>query len=149
MALSFARDRAVASLVPDVELEADRHFFAGLDAVADRLALVQTDAAPFIQGELRIDQIAVILQEPPDPHHVAVEDLFVGFKNDNDVAVGLEAFLPEPDQIGDKSRRHEFIVTGAAAVEVPILLRELKGVVRPVLTAGRNDVDMSQQQDRA
>ena len=88
----------------------------------------------------------MILQQPLYPHRVAIEDFLVGFKNDNDVAVRFEIFLLKSDEVGDKSRRHEFIISGAAAVKVPVLLRQLKRIVRPILTARRNDVDMSEQQ---
>src|SRR4029077_4785433 len=58
----FARDGAVAALVLHVELVSKRHFLAGLNAVADRFAVFETDPAALIQSEFGVDQVAVILQ---------------------------------------------------------------------------------------
>ena len=77
-----------------------RHFFAGLDVVAQGLAISQAHAAAFVEGKLGIDQeVAMVLEQPLDAHAVAVEDLFVGFEHHDDVAIGLEAFLFVANQV--------------------------------------------------
>src|SRR5712671_1331739 len=144
----FERDRAVAALVFHVELKIQHDFLAGLDAVPDRLAVLQSDAAALVQCEFGIDQIAMVLEQPLDPQRVTVKDFLVGLERQDDVAIGPVAFLLVANEIGDKGRRHVFVVARAAGIEIAVLLRQLERLARPVLAAGRHDVEMRHQQDR-
>jgi hypothetical protein len=92
----------VAAAIFDIELIAQRDLLADLDAVPDRLAVLQSDAAALIQREFRIDQVAVILDQPLDAELIAIEDLLVGLERNNDVALRLVALVLVADQVGDK-----------------------------------------------
>src|SRR5260221_14513456 len=67
-----ARDRAVAALIFHFELITQRNFLASLDAVPDRLAVLQSDAAALVQCEFGINQVAVVLEQPLDSQAVTV-----------------------------------------------------------------------------
>ena len=128
---------------------AHRHFFHRLDAVADGLAVLDPDAAAFVQREFGIDERTLVLDQPTDAVAVAIEDLFVGVERHDDVAIGSEAFLLVADEIGDQSRRHVFVVGGATPVVVAVDLGESKRIGRPIVGIGGHDVDMREQQDRS
>src|SRR5258706_9252255 len=143
-----ARDRAVAALIFDVELITQRNFFAGLDAVPDRLAVLQSDAAALVQCEFGIDQVAMVLEQPLDSQAVTVQNFLIRLERYDDIAIRLVAFLLVTNEIGDKRRRHEFVVAAAACIEVTVFLNQLEWIERPVLAVSRHDVEMRQQQDR-
>ena len=138
----------MAALVLHFQKEADRDLFRGLNAVADRLAVLQPDAAAFVERELGVDQIAMVLQQPPDADLVTVEDFLVGLKRQDDIAVGLVALLLVADHVGDEGRRHEFVVAGTASVVIAVFLDQLERIDRPVLAICRHHVDMGKQEDR-
>jgi hypothetical protein len=135
----------VPALVPYIQLVTDRYFLAGLNTVTDRFAFFETHPAPFVQREFGIDQVAVIFQQPADPHDVAIEDLLVGFEHNDNVPIGFETFLLKSNQIGNECRRHEFVVSGAATVKIALLFREFKRIVRPVLSTCGHNIDVSEQ----
>ena len=90
----------------------------------------------------------MVLEQPLDPERVAVEDFLVGLERQDDVAIGLVALLLVADQVGDKGRRHVFVVAAAARIEIAVLLDQLERIDRPVLAVGRHHVEMRHQQDR-
>ena len=57
----------MAALIFNVELITQRDLLAGLDAVPDRLAVLQSDAAALVQCEFGIDQVAMVPEQPLDP----------------------------------------------------------------------------------
>jgi hypothetical protein len=111
-------------------------------------AAAHSDAGALVEREFGVDQIAVVLQQPADADGVAVEDLLVGLQHQDDVAVGLVAFLAVPNHVGDEYSRHELVVDGATAVEIEVLLGQLERIDRPVLAPRLNDIDMGEQHDR-
>src|SRR5258706_7300036 len=143
-----ARDRAVAALIFHFELIAQRNFFAGLDAVPDRLAVLHSDATALVQCEFGIDQVAMVLEQPLDSQAVTVQNFLVRLKRYDDIAIRLVAFLLVTNEIGNKGGRHVFVVAAAARIEIAVLLDQLERIERPVLAVGRHDVEMRQQQDR-
>ena len=62
---------------------------------------------------------------------------------------GLKPSCRKLDQIGDEGGRHELVVPGTAAVKIAILFRQFERIVRPILPACRDNVEVSQQQNRA
>src|SRR3954469_6867392 len=116
----------MAALVPYFQKEADRDLFRGLNAVADRLAVLQADAAAFVERELGVDQIAMVLQQPLDAEFVTIEDFLVGLKRQDDIAVGLVTLLLVADHVGDEGRRHEFVVASTASVVIAVFLDQLE-----------------------
>src|ERR1700689_361521 len=89
----------------------------------------------------------MIFDEPVDAA-VGAAAFFVGGEGDDDVAVGLEAFLLVLDQVGDPDGGLRFVVTGAAAVEVAVFFGEDEGIERPVFAFGFNNVGVSEEQER-
>ena len=82
--------------------------------------------AAFVQAELGVDQVALVLEQPLDAV-VRATALFVGRERDDDVAIGLEAFALVANQVGDPDRRLRFVVADAAAVEVAVFFGETNG----------------------
>jgi hypothetical protein len=107
-----------ASCIQPVE---QRDFLAGLDAIADRLAVLEADAAAFVEGEFCVNQVSVVVDEPPDAKRIGVADLLVRLQRHDDVAVGPITLLFISDEVRDERRCHEFVVGGAAAVVVAVL----------------------------
>ena len=142
------RHRAVATTIFDLELVGQRDLLAGLDAIPDRLAILQPDPAALVEREFGIDQVAVVLEQPLDAEAIAVEDFLVGLERDDDVAIGLVALVPVANEIGDKGSRHIFVVRAAARIEVAVVLGELERFDRPVVADSRNDIEMRNQEDR-
>ncbi len=138
----------MAAFVGDGQPVGVGHLLAGLDAVADRFAALEPDAAALVKGEFGVDQVAMVLQQPPNPHGICIEDFLVGLQCQDDVALRPVALLLVADEIRHEARRHVFVVPGAAAVEVAVLLSEPEGVDRPVFTSRFDDVEMGKQQDR-
>ena len=140
---------AVAALVVDLEAEADHVFFAGLDVVGDLFAVREFAIAAFVEGELGVDEAAVILEQPLDSA-VGAAALFVGGEGDDDVAVGNEAFALHADEVGDPDGGLVFVVGGAAAVEVAVFLGEDVGVEvgGPVFALGFDYVLVGEEEER-
>jgi hypothetical protein len=87
----------------------------------------------------------VIGEEPVDTIRFAA--FFVRGEREDDVAVRLVIFLLQANQRGDQDGIAALHVLGTAAVEVAILLGELKGVYRPVFTARFDHVQVAHEQD--
>ena len=103
--------------------------------------------AAFIQGQFRVDQVAVVFEQPVDAV-VRAAAFFISSERDDDVAVGLESFLLILDKVGDPHRGLGFIVAGAAPVKKAILLDELKWIRAPVFALGFDNVDMCEEKNR-
>src|ERR1700674_372633 len=114
------RHRAVAALVFHVELIGQRNLLAGLDAVPDRLAVLESDAAALVQREFGIDQVAMVLEQPLDAEAIAVQNFLVGLERNDDIAVWLVALLLVANKIVDKGRRHVLVVAAAAGIEITV-----------------------------
>ena len=139
--------RTVAALVVHFEAEVEDPFFADLNVIRDFLPARRLAVAAFIERKFRVNQFAVILDEPLDAV-VRPATLFIGGERDNDVAIRLEAFLLVEDQIREPNRGLRLVVAGPAAVEISVLLDELEGVHAPVGAQGLDDVGVREQQDR-
>ena len=140
------RQRAVAAGVRHLEVEILVHLLARLDLVGQVLALPHVAAAAFVDRELGVDQILVVLHQPVDAVEGAA--FLVGRERQNQIAIGREAFLLQANQVGDELRRHRLVVARAAAVEEAVLLEERERIERPVLALGLDDVEMREQQQR-
>src|SRR6516162_1594859 len=90
----------------------------------------------------------MIGEKPMDAQSIGIEDLFVRFQGDDDVPIGLKPLLPVADKGGDKGRSHELVVGCSPPIEITILLHKLERIGRPVFSLGRDNVEMSEQQDR-
>ena len=143
-----ARDGRVAAAIFRRHGEVRRHFLRGADRVDERLAVAQRAAAAFVERVRRVDQLAVVRDQPS--HAVRPAALFVGGQREDDVAVGNVVFLLEAQQRGDEDRRHRLVVTRAAAVVVAVALREDEWIEvgRPVLLERRHDVEVREEQER-
>ena len=139
---------AVAALVRDLQIEVAIELLGGLHGVEQLLAGALAPAAAFVQAELRLDQRAMIVDQPRDA--VVVAAFFIRGERDDDVALGLQAFLSIADQVGDEDRGHRLVVGGAAAVVVAVALDELERIEigRPVFLVRLDDVEMREQQQR-
>ena len=85
----FGRNRTMSA--GDFSLQGrivHRHFLTCLNVVAEGLAISQAHASSFVERELRIDQIPMVLDEPLHAHAVPVENLFICFERQNSVAIG-------------------------------------------------------------
>ena len=114
----------------------------------ERLAVAQRAAAAFVDGELGVDQVAMVIEQPVRAVVRRIGQLLVGGERQDDVAVGLEAFLGILDQVGDEDRRHRLVVDRAAAAEIAVDLLQLERIEIPVLALGLDHVDMGDQQER-
>ena len=99
-----------------------RHLLGRLHRIEKRLPVAKRSAATLVDDERRVDEVVMILEQPVDA--VGAAAFLVGGERDDDVAVGDDALAHHPDRVGDEDRRHCFIVGGAAAVVVPVTLRE-------------------------
>ena len=141
------RDRTVAAGIGHRQRVVGVDFFRCVQVHKQGLAFVRFDSAAIvIQNKFRIDQLAMVLQQPVSAIRLAA--FFVGGEREDNVAVGDEAFLLHPDQRRDHDRVAVFHVLGAAAVVVAVLLHELKRVGGPVFAAGFDYVEMSDQKKR-
>ena len=80
------RQRAVAARVGHLEVEVLVDLLAGLHLVGEVLALAHVAAAAFVDRELGVDQILVVLHQPLGAVEVAA--FLVGRERENQVAVG-------------------------------------------------------------
>src|SRR5690349_14134475 len=102
--------------------------------------------AAFVEGKIRVDQIAAIGEEPVD----AVEGpapLFISGKRNDDVAVRLESFLFVLNQVGDPDGGLGFVVAGAATVKIAVAFDELKRIHAPIFALGFHDVAVGEQKN--
>ena len=112
-----------------------------------RLTIVQLDfSAIMIEYELRVDQIAMVLQQPV--HSIRLAAFLISSQGQNDVAIRNEALLFHANQRRDHDGVATFHVLGAAAIKVAVLLDKLEWVRSPVLAPGFDHVEMSNQQHR-
>ena len=140
------RQRAVAARVRHLEVEILVHLLAGLHLVREVLPLPHAAAAALVDRELGVDQILVVLHEPLGAVEIAA--FFVGREREDQVAIRLEAFVLQPNQVGHELRRHRLVVAGAAAVEEAVLLDERERIHRPVLALRFDDVEVREEKER-
>jgi len=83
-----ARDRAVAAGVLRLHPENDSDFLGGLQAVQKGLAVLQLAAAALVEGEIGVDEFAVVHGQPIRAVPLGGRaELLVGGQRDDDVAV--------------------------------------------------------------
>src|SRR4029078_2827961 len=90
------RPRAVAAFVRDLEGEIDVHLLARLHAVRNLARALRLTAAGFVQTELRIDQLPLVLEQPVDA--VVIAALFIRGESEDDVTLGDDSLLLEAQQ---------------------------------------------------
>jgi hypothetical protein len=88
----------------------------------------------------------VVFHQPV--HAVEAAAFLVGGQREDQIAIRREPFLLQPNQVGDELRRHPFVVSGPAAVEIAVLLEKRERIERPVLALGLHDVEMRQEEER-
>ena len=136
----------MAAGVGHFEAEVLEHFLARLHFVGQVLALAHVAAAAFVDREFGVDQVLVVLHEPVDAVEIAA--FFVGREREDQIAVGDEAFLLQPNHVGDELRRHRLVVARAAAIEPAVLLEKGERIERPVLALRLDDVEVREEQQR-
>jgi len=95
--------------------------------------------------ERRIDQVTMIFQQPLRTVELAA--FFVGGEGEDEIALGLVAFAMEPQKCPDKSGIRFLHVLRATAVEVAVLLDELKRICMPVARQSFYYVEMAKKED--
>ena len=146
----LAGQRAVAAGVPGLEPEAHAHLLGGLHPQQHGPPLARhLGSAALVQRELRLDQGAIVLQEPahPVPRRARAE-LLVRGQGQDQVAIRHVAFLLVADQVGHEDRGHGLVVHRAARVEVAVFLDQLEGIALPVLALRLDHVEVGQQEQR-
>jgi hypothetical protein len=108
----------------------------------------QRTTAPFIERVRRVDQVAVICDQPA--HAVRRSPFLVRGQNQNDVTIRHESFAFISNEVGDEYRRHRLVVARAAAIVVAVALREDKRIEvgGPVALERGDDVEMGKQHQR-
>ena len=128
-------------------LEIGIHLFCRFNGDQQCLAIIDIDATGVrVQNEIRIYEVAVILEQPVDAVRVAT--LLIGSQRKNNVAVRLVAFFPQADEIDDHDCVIDFHVLRAAAVIISILLDKFERICRPVLGTRFHDVQVANNEDR-
>ena len=121
-------------------------FLARLDFVDQILAGLHLTRAALVDGQSGIDEMAMGFHQPFDTVEVAA--FLVGGQGQNQISIGFEAFLLQPDQVRRQMRRHGLVVTRAPAVEVAVLFEEDERIERPVFALRFDDIQVRQEQDR-
>ena len=103
--------------------------------------------AALVQRQFRVDQFAMILEQPIDAV-VGAAAFFVGGERHDDVAVGLETLSLVANQVRDPDGRLRLVVAGAASVEEAVLFGELKRIHAPVFALGFDNVGVGEEQER-
>ena len=134
--------------IGDLELVGLIDLLGELDREAEGLAVAQCAPAALVDGELGVDQLAVVLQQPAHAIVRRIRKLFVGREREDDVALGLVARSDIADHVGDEDRRHRLVVDGPASAEIAIGLLQLEGIEVPVLTLCLHDIEMGEKQKR-
>ena len=130
------------------ELIVDRQLLGGLNLEGDPMAFgVKFAAGAFVQGELGIQQVTVVLRQPLRTVKLTAAFLTTGEgeleRTRRHVVLGAQAHEEvRPD------RGLGFVVERAACVEVAVLLDQRERIARPVLALGFDHVDVREQQDR-
>src|SRR6476660_8547793 len=133
------------TLVPDLELKTEIDLLCALHRECHRLALPKLATTGIgVERERGVNQIAMMLQDTLDPFAVG---LFVSGQDDDQIALGDEAFLLITNEAGHQHGRAGFIVAASPSVVVPIFFGEGEWINRPVLSPGGNDVEVSHQED--
>src|SRR6266853_1362229 len=144
------RHRAVPAGIGHLELVGLENLFAGLDGHAQSVAVLVEQAVPaFVERELGVDQVAVVLEQVYDAAEIRRDDFLVAGRYEDEVALRTVAFPPVADEIGDEHRDHRLVVGGAAGVEIAVFLDELEGGALPVLALRLHHIEVSQQHDRS
>ena len=94
-----------------------------------------------IQDKLRINPITMIFNQPINAIRLAA--FFVRRKCENDVSIWHKPFLLEAKQSCDHDGIAIFHVLRATAIEVTILLHELKWIRCPVFATRLNHIEMA------
>ena len=138
------RARRVAAGIGGFELKVLHLLFARLNVVRQFLAILDPSTAAFVEGELSVDQVAVVLDQPI--HAVRRAAFFVGGERHDDVAIRHELLGLEAHDEGEMDRTIIFVVADAATIEGGVLLNERVGRQRPVFRLGFYDVNVREQQ---
>ena len=137
----------MAARISRSELKVGIQFLSRVHNDVERFAMLSGHAAAIgIEHKVAVDQVAMILQQPINAVRCAA--FFVCRKGENDVAIGLKPSLLQADESGHRNGVAVFHVLRASSIEIAVLLDKLKRIRGPVLTAGFDDIQMSNGQDR-
>src|SRR5262245_53410559 len=139
------RARAVSARIARLDAEILVHLLARLHLVDQVLAFAHLTRSAFVQRELRVDELAAVLDQPVDAVEAAA--FFVRREGENEIAVRSKALLLQANQIRRDDRRHRFVVARAAAVEESVLLEEDERIERPVLAPRLDDVEVREEEE--
>jgi len=124
----------------------ERHvlLLAGLDCDIERAAIAGHCIAGAIRvdGKAGIDQIPVGLEQPLDARCVAAS-LLVGGEGRDDVAVGGETLVLQPDQGHQDGGILALHVNGAAPVIISVLFDQLERIGGPIGPFSLNHIQMA------
>src|ERR1041384_7164621 len=87
----------------------------------------------------------MILDEPVNAVEGAAA-FFIGSKSDDDVAVRNEIFFFVLNKIGNPDGGLGFVVAGTAAVEVAVILGQLKWINGPIFALRFHDIDVGEKE---
>ena len=138
----------MSALVRRFEREVHVHLLARLDAIRDAASRFRLTAAALVEAVLRIDERALIRDQPLDT--VVVAAFLIRREREDDVAIGHESLLLHAQEVGDEDRGHRLVVGRASAIVVTVLFDELERIEigRPVFFLGFDDVDVRKEQKR-
>src|SRR5580693_3410665 len=97
------------------------------------IALYHLAPSAFVQRELGIDEIAMVLDQPIDAV-VRTAALFVRGECDDDIAIRLVAFAFVADQVGRPRGHLRLVIGGAAAIVKSVFFGENEWIQAPVFT---------------
>ncbi len=144
------RPGRMTALVGDFEREHLVDLFSGLDLQHEMLLPVggEQAACTLIDGERRVDELALVLQQVVHAVH-AVGSLLAAGERHDEVALRLETALALQTQHEiEEHRGHRLVVGGTAAKKETVFLDELERIALPVGALRIHDVDVCEQQHR-
>ena len=111
------------------------HFFGGLNADVPDFAVFHDGFAAFIDGEAAGDFVPVLLDG--EFHSVLAAVFFVGFGEENHVAIQVRAGAFQGDEGGEVGDERTFIVEDAAAIDDAVFYDAAEGIDASIWTYRR------------
>ncbi len=134
----------MAAGVGDLQHEVGIGFFARLQPIILRLAILADRPAAAVAIEREFGALILRGERARRQHR----GFLVARQQQDDRAFRLEALFLELRHRGDHHRYVELIVLRPTAENIAIFLDRHKGVARPILRIGLDDVHMAEQHDR-
>ena len=142
------RQRAVPARIGHFELVIGVQFFGRVDGHHRGPSRARVNSAAVgVERELRVNQIAMIAQQPFDT--VRATGFFVGRERQNDVPVGMKILFAQTNERRDHDGVGRFHVLRAAAVEISVAFEKMKRIDRPFVAPRFDHIEMADQKDWA